>query len=54
LLRAGELIAVWAPDEGHEALRDLVRAREAAVEDLRRKRQSVTAFDAAPRTDLSW
>src|SRR5215212_44404 len=30
LLRAGELAAVWVPDEGHEAMRDLVRAREAA------------------------
>ena len=27
LLRAGELTAVWVPDEGHEAMRDLVRAR---------------------------
>jgi transposase len=25
LLRAGELTAVWVPDEGHEAMRDLVR-----------------------------
>ena len=44
LLRAGELTPVWVPDEAHEALRDLVRAREAAVEDLRRKRQSVSAL----------
>ena len=35
LLRAGELTAVWVPDEGHEAMRDLVRARAAAVETLR-------------------
>src|SRR5688500_8416023 len=28
--RAGELTAVWVPDAAHEALRDLVRAREAA------------------------
>ncbi len=27
--RAGDLTAVWVPDEGSEALRDLVRAREA-------------------------
>lgn len=27
LLRAGELTALWIPDEGHEAMRDLVRAR---------------------------
>ena len=25
LMRAGELTAVWVPDEGHEAMRDLVR-----------------------------
>jgi transposase len=29
LLRAGELTAVWVPDERHEAMRDLSRAREA-------------------------
>jgi transposase len=28
--RAGDLTAVWVPNEEHEALRDLVRAREAA------------------------
>ena len=44
LLRAGELTPVWVPDEAHEALRDLVRARDAVVEDLRRKRQSVTSL----------
>jgi len=32
LLRAGELTPVWVPDETHEAMRDLVRARAAAVE----------------------
>src|SRR5262249_2724409 len=30
LLRAGELTPVWIPDETHEAMRDLVRARAAA------------------------
>lgn len=44
LLRAGELTAVWVPDEGHEAMRDLSRVRQAAVEDLCRKRQQVSAF----------
>ena len=29
--RAGDLTAVWVPDAAHEALRDLVRAREAAT-----------------------
>lgn len=43
LLRAGELTAVWVPDEGHEAKRDLVRARSAAVETLRIHRQQVSA-----------
>jgi len=38
LLRSGELTAVWVPDEAHEALRDLVRAREAAQKDLLRAR----------------
>lgn len=33
LLRAGELTAVWVPDETHEAVRDLVRTRLIAVED---------------------
>ena len=41
LLRAGELTAVWVPDARHEAMRDLVRAREAAVDDLKSKRQQV-------------
>jgi len=44
LLRAGELTAVWVPDRRHEAMRDLTRARETAVMDLRSKRQQVSAF----------
>jgi transposase len=44
LLRAGELTAVWVPDETHEAVRDLVRTRAMAVEDYRRKRQHVSAY----------
>jgi transposase len=44
LLRAGELTPVWVPDERHEAMRDLSRARQAAVEDLLRKRQQVSSF----------
>jgi hypothetical protein len=31
LHRAGELTPVWNPDQTHEAIRDLVRARQAAV-----------------------
>lgn len=44
LLRAGELTPVWVPDATHEAVRDLVRAREAAADDLRRKRQQLLSF----------
>jgi transposase len=44
LLRAGELTAVWVPDEAHEAVRDLIRARQAAVEDLRRRRQAISSM----------
>lgn len=44
LLRAGELSSIWVPDETHEAMRDLCRAREAAVSDLRRARQHLLSF----------
>ena len=44
LLRAGELTAVWVPDERHEAMRDLSRAREAAVDDLKGKRQQISSL----------
>src|SRR3977135_1161945 len=44
LLRSGEWTAVWVPDRHHEAIRDLTRARGAAVLDLRRKRQQMSAF----------
>jgi transposase len=44
LHRAGELTGVWAPDAAHEAVRDLVRAREAVGDDLRRKRQQLLSF----------
>jgi transposase len=44
LLRAGELTEVWVPDEAHEAMRDLVRVRDAAVADLRRKRQTISSM----------
>ena len=43
-LRGGDLTAVWVPDPRHEAMRDLTRAREVAVEDLRCKRQQISAF----------
>src|ERR1700704_1789454 len=38
--RAGDLTAVWVPDAAHEALRDLVRAREAAKKDQLRARHA--------------
>jgi transposase len=43
-LRADQLTAVWVPDSRHEAMRELTRARWAAVRDLRSKRQQVSAF----------
>ena len=44
LHRAGELTAVWIPDQAHEAVRDLVRARLAAVRSLRQARQQLSGF----------
>jgi transposase len=53
LLRSGDLTPVWVPDEAHEALRDLVRARDdARTEGLQAKhhlsklllRQGVTSL----------
>ena len=44
LHRAGELTRIWVPDPGHEAVRELVRAREAAMADLRTKRQHLQSF----------
>ena len=53
LLRAGELTAVWVPDERHEAMRDLSRARQAVKKDLQGKRQQISSLmlrlDAAIR-----
>lgn len=42
--RAGDLTAVWVPDASHEALRDLVRAREAAKRDQLRARHRLGKF----------
>jgi transposase len=42
--RAGELTPVWVPDAAHEALRDLVRAREAAQKDQLRARHRLSKF----------
>src|SRR5512141_1173925 len=43
-LRAGELTSVWVPDADHEALRDLVRAREAAKKDQLKARHRLGKF----------
>jgi transposase len=42
--RAGDLTPVWVPDAAHEALRDLVRAREDAREDQQRARHRLGKF----------
>ncbi|HEV8306257.1 MAG TPA: IS110 family transposase [Methylomirabilota bacterium] len=42
--RSGDLTPVWVPDPAHEALRDLVRAREAAKKDQRRARHRLQKF----------
>ena len=42
--RAGDLTPVWVPDPAHEALRDLVRAREAAKADQLRARHRLQKF----------
>lgn len=42
--RAGDLTAVWVPDAGTEALRDLVRAREVTKQDQLRARHRVNKF----------
>jgi len=42
--RAGDLTAVWVPNDEHEALRDLVRAREAAKQDQLRARHRLSKF----------
>lgn len=44
LYRSGELTPVWVPDQAHEALRDLVRAREAAKCDQTRARHRLSKF----------
>lgn len=64
--RAGDVTAVWVPDAAHEALRDLVRAREAAKKDplrarhrlgkflLRHGRRPSTTMTAWTQTYLTW
>lgn len=64
--RAGDLTPVWVPDPAHEALRDLVRAREAAKKDqlrarhrlgkllLRHGRRAPTKLTAWTQAHLRW
>jgi transposase len=64
--RSGDLTSVWVPDAAHEALRDLVRAREAAKKDqlrarhrlgkflLRHGRRPPTAMKAWTQAHLAW
>jgi transposase len=42
--RSGDLTAVWVPDAEHEALRDLVRAREAGKKDKLRARHRLSKY----------
>lgn len=44
LSRAGEPKAIWVPDEAHESIRDLCRAREDAVQARLRARQQLKSF----------
>ena len=44
LFAGGQLTYITVPDEADEAIRDLVRTRLAAVEDLRRCRQRIKGF----------
>lgn len=57
LLRAGELTPVYVPTEADEAIRDLVRAREDAREDLLRARHRLSKFllrhDINPPTKMT-
>ena len=44
LFRADELTLVWVPNEIDEAMRDLVRARQSATNDVRRLRTRIQLF----------
>jgi len=43
-LRSGETTAIWVPDEGHEAIRDLTRARDDMKSMERKARQQLGGF----------
>lgn len=44
LLRAGELTAIWTPDEEQEAMRDLIRARKRAKDAVKVAKQQLLSF----------
>ena len=48
LHRAGELTPIWIPDAGHEAMRDLVRARATAGRGIVQGAAASAEFSAAP------
>ena len=58
LFRAGELQGVWVPDADHEAMRELIRGRQTAMQEVRRSRQLVLSFllrhDRAISTRQHW
>jgi transposase len=60
LLRSGDLTRLWVPDEAHEALRDLVRARDDARTDSLRAKHHLSKFllrqgvTAPPRVGRAW
>jgi len=44
LHRAGDLTPIWVPDAAHEAMRDLVRTRMAAMQMVKKGRQHLQGF----------
>jgi transposase len=44
LWRAGELTAIWTPDEEQEAMRDLIRARKQAMDAVKTAKQQLLSF----------
>jgi transposase len=57
--RSGDLTPVWVPDGAHEALRDVVRAREAAKKDQLRAKHRLSKFllrhgRRAPEGTTAW
>jgi hypothetical protein len=52
LSRAGVLTTVWVPDEAHEAIRDLIGAREVAAKDAGRPGSAFGASCCATVLDI--